>query len=233
MTSESATIGGRNCRIVSLPAPEALLIQPTDTHEEPQVGREAELIAKGAGRPFVLAAFEITDWERELTPWPDKAISASPAVGTHACATLGYIGRQLLPGLRERFGGSLPAVIGGYSLAGLFALWAATESSLFSGVAAASPSVWIRGWNDYAESHPTKARQVFLSLGRREEKTRNKAIAQVGDNLRRYHAQLEAQTGAGNTALAWNDGGHFSDSARRTADAFAWNIRKLTQQPLI
>lgn len=229
MTRESLTIGGKNCRMFSLASPAALLVRPMGLHEEPQIDREAELIAGSAGKPFVLAAFEIRNWEEELTPWPDSAISASPAVGTHARTTLEYIEQKLLPRLKESFGSSLPIIIGGYSLAGLFALWAATETDLFRGVAAASPSVWIKNWNDYAASRPTNARQIFLSLGKREEKTRNKAIAQVGNNLRSYHSLLETQIGADNTTLVWNDGGHFNDSTRRTADAFAWNLKKLTE----
>lgn len=229
MTQESPTIGGKKCRMFSLASPVALLVQPMGLHEEPQIGHEAELIAGSAGKPFVLAAFEITNWEEELTPWPDRAISASQAGGTHGRATLEYIEQKLLPSLKERFGSSLPIIIGGYSLAALFALWAAAETDTFKGVAAASPSVWIKDWNEYAENRPTNARQIYLSLGKREEKTRNKAIAQVGNNLRRYHSLLETQIGTGNTTLVWNDGGHFNDSMRRTADAFAWNLKKLTE----
>ena len=43
---------------------------------------------------------------------------------------------SLLPALRERYG-DLPAVIGGYSLGGLFSLWAAAQTDSFRAVAAA------------------------------------------------------------------------------------------------
>ena len=39
--------------------------------------------------------------------------------------------------------------IGGYSLAGLFSLWAAYQTDVFSGFAAASPSVWFPGFIEY------------------------------------------------------------------------------------
>lgn len=42
---------------------------------------------------------------------------------------------SLFPALRERFG-DLPAVIGGYSLGGLFSLWAAAQTDSFRAVAA-------------------------------------------------------------------------------------------------
>lgn len=41
--------------------------------------------------------------------------------------------------------------LGGYSLAGLFSLWAAYQTNLFAGIAAASPSVWFPGFLDYAK----------------------------------------------------------------------------------
>lgn len=74
--------------------------------------------------------------------------------------------------------------IGGYSLAGLFALWAAYQTDRFSGVAAASPSVWFPGFSAYMREHRMKTGTVYLSLGDREEKTRNPVMAQVGACIR-------------------------------------------------
>ena len=62
--------------------------------------------------------------------------------------------------------------IGGYSLAGLFSLWAAYQTDVFSGIAAASPSVWFPGFIEYMKEHEIKSETVYLSLGDREEKTR-------------------------------------------------------------
>ena len=108
----------------------------------------------------------------------------------------------------------------GYSLAGLFALWAACQTERFSGVAAVSPSVWYPGWLDYLRAHPLRAQRVYLSLGDREEKTRNPVMATVGSALRETQALL---TAAGiETQLDWNPGNHFVDSDKRTARGMAW-----------
>ena len=48
--------------------------------------------------------------------------------------------------------------LGGYSLAGLFALWAAYQTDVFSDVAAASPSMWFPGFTGYMEEHHIKSR---------------------------------------------------------------------------
>ena len=63
--------------------------------------------------------------------------------------------------LRERFG-ALPCIIGGYSLGGLFALWAARNTDAFTAVAAASPSLWINGWGEYAAAHPILSPQATI-----------------------------------------------------------------------
>ena len=63
---------------------------------------------------------------------------------------------------------------------------------------------------------------VYLSLGDKEEKTRNPVMAAVGDRIRET---CEVLRGKGiNTVLEWNQGNHFKDADIRTAKAFAWVI---------
>ena len=116
-------------------------------------------------------------------------------------------------------------LLGGYSLAGLFSLWAAYQTDAFSGIAAASPSVWFPGWMEYAEKNEPKARRMYLSLGDKEERTRNPVLRQVGQCIRRQY-DLLIQSGIPAT-LEWNDGNHFQDADIRCAKGFAWLIQKL------
>jgi predicted alpha/beta superfamily hydrolase len=113
--------------------------------------------------------------------------------------------------------------IGGYSLAGLFALWAAYRTDVFKGVAAASPSMWFPGFADYMNENEIKTGAVYLSLGDKEEKARNPVMATVGDRIREAHAML---SGHGvKCTLEWNEGNHFKDTDIRTAKAFSWLIK--------
>ena len=219
------TIAGRTCHLFEQAVPQCLLVQPLGVHEKETLPNEMEEIATASPVSFAMAAFEIEDWERDLMPWGDPAVSKRPEAGTGAVDTLRYLLGGLLPWLKERYG-ELPVVLGGYSLAGLFSLWAACEINAFTGIAAASPSVWIQGWPEYAASHPLQARQVYLSLGEREEKTRNRAIAQIGERIRNEHALAERQLGESNCALEWNPGGHFADCEQRLARAFIWNLQR-------
>ena len=175
---------------------------------------------------FVMATFDTNEWARALMPWRDDAVSRDEEVGLHSRDTLCFILNELLPVLRSRYG-NLPCIIGGYSLGGLFALWAARETDAFCAVAAASPSLWIEGWMLYAQAHPLLAKCAYLSLGDREEHCRNQRMCRIGDCVRLEHELLRMQLVESNTTLQWNPGGHFGEEAERTAKAFAWCMNRI------
>lgn len=220
-------ISGRRCLLYTEgEEPQVLLIQTLGKQELGSIDNEVELIRQVVGDiGFVMAAFAIGDWEVELTPWHDPEVSTRKAVGEHAFDTLDYITDDLIPYLKEQFG-NLPVVLGGYSLGGLFSRWVASESDKFAAVSCVSPSLWIAGWKAYSESHPVKAKNVYLSLGDREEFTKERAVSQVGDNVRWEHEHLKQLLGEDHTTLEWNPGNHFQDGAKRTAKGFAWCIKK-------
>ena len=224
---QTLQICGRECLLYTEgQQPQVLLIQTLGTQERDSIDSEVEMIRDMSGASFVMAAFAIGDWEVELTPWHDPAVSKRQDVGEHAFDTLDYITQSLIPYLQKRFG-SLPVVLGGYSLGGLFSRCAVSKAECFKAVAAVSPSLWIDGWCGFSDAHAVCARYVYLSLGDREEHSRNKAIAQVGDNVRWEHEHLKQVLGTDNTTLEWNTGNHFTDAARRTAKGFAWCVNKI------
>lgn len=227
---QTTDIGGRECLLyIEGEEPKVLLIQTLGAQERDGIDSEVDMIGKLAGTSFVMAAFAIGDWEVELTPWYDPAVSRRKDVGEHASDTLDYITGRLIPWLTKHYG-PLPIVLGGYSLGGLFARWAVSTIECFEAAAAVSPSLWIVGWRGFSDAHAVYARYVYLSLGDREEHTRNKAIAQVGDNIRWEHEHLKQELGHDRTVLEWNPGNHFVDGARRTAKGFVWCIEKTISQ---
>lgn len=223
MRSDVILIDGRTCRLFGMEEPGCILIQPSARHENATLEAEAGKIAALSPFPFVLATVELEDWIVDLMPWPDRNISRDAAAGEQAQNTLDYILLSLLPALQERYG-DLPVILGGYSLGGLFALWAASQTDRFAAIAAASPSVWIRNWIPYAEKHPPLCDAVYLSLGEQEEHVKNQAIARVGDCLRAQYDLLKRQLGPERCTLVWEAGNHFTDNDGRLARAFAWCI---------
>ena len=226
MNYEASIIDGRECFVCSSVRPKYILIQTLGNHERGIFDRTAELISTACGVPFVLAAFQVFDWDLDLTPWHDDAINRKPEEGTQAGNTLRYVTESLLPALEAEYG-KLPVILGGYSLGGLFALWSSMQTDRFAAIAAASPSLWIKDWLDFAKTHPVKAAKVYLSLGDQEEHVKNRSIARVGDSVRGEYELLKASLGNDSCTLVWNPGGHFQDEGKRLAAAFSWCITEL------
>ena len=164
------------------------------------------------------------DWNADLSPWEAPPVFGSEGFAGGAEETLKYVTDQLIPELTEN--SDVKINIGGYSLAGFFALWAAYQTDLFKGVAAASPSVWFPGWIDYAETNAIKTGKVYLSLGDKEEKTRNPVMRTVGDNIRKQFELLQADSDCGKCTLEMNQGNHFKEPDIRTAKGFAWLLNE-------
>ena len=214
--------GDKPCRIYGTDCAEYLLLQMTDEHELQHMDNEISAIAQGSAHSFLFAAVPVKNWNDELSPWKSPAVWGKESFGGNAAGTLRFLTEQAIPTLKQQF--ALPEnvriILGGYSLAGLFALWASTQTALFSGVAAASPSVWFPGWLEFEQQHPIQTQHIYLSLGDKEEHTKNAVMAVVGDNIRTLHSQLIAR--GADCTLEWNSGGHFKDADLRTARAFRW-----------
>ena len=217
MTKKEYTLSDRTCFLYQDEAAKHLLIQPIDEHDLEGLDLEVETIKELSDKPFSLVAFMIKDWNQELTPWVAPPVFGKTPFGDGAEKTLEFITSQLLPEVQENY----PyLILGGYSLAGLFALWAGYQTDLFEGIAAASPSVWYPQWIDYASENKPFAKSIYLSLGDKEEKAKNPIMAQVGNAIRKQHELLTEQKV--NTILEWNAGNHFVDSDKRMAKGFAW-----------
>ena len=219
--------GDRPCRIYGADCAEYLLLQMTDEHELQRMDNEVAAIAQGAAHPFLFATVPVKNWNDELSPWEAPAVWGKESFGGDAADTLHFLIERGIPTLKQQFHlpENIKIILGGYSLAGLFALWASTQTDLFYGIAAASPSVWFPGWMEFEQQHPIQAQRIYLSLGDREERTRNATMAAVGDNIRALHRELAGRSK--DCTLEWNSGGHFKDTDLRTARAFRWAMEDM------
>ena len=221
MIKNEISIDGRLCILYQDEAATHLLIQPIDEHGLELLDQEIEAIKKLSDKPFSLVAFMIKDWNQELTPWAAPAVFGKVPFGSGAEKTLEFITSRLLPEVQE----NIPhLILGGYSLAGLFALWSGYQTDKFDGIVAASPSIWFPKWIEYTTDNKPLAKSIYLSLGDKEEKAKNPVMAQVGNAIRRQNELLTGQMD--NTILEWNPGNHFVDSEKRTAKGFAWVMDK-------
>ena len=188
------------------------LIQPVDDHDLTGIEKEFDLIRDLSGKEVQLIAVKVNDWNKDLSPWEAPAVFGIESFGNGASDTLS----EILSLCTDK---DKKCYIGGYSLAGLFALWASAQTGRFEGVAAASPSVWFPDFLEYMHERKPQCRKIYLSLGDREEKTRNPVMATVGDRIRELDAFFVKE--GFDCVLEWNEGNHFKDFDIRTAKAFA------------
>lgn len=198
------------------PKSDTVLIQLIGEHEMSGIESEINEIRKLGPSDFRFIAVKVKDWNYELSPWKAPAVFREEEFGDGAAKTL----KQILTLCENR---DKTYYLGGYSLSGLFALWAAYQTDVFSGVAAASPSVWFPGFVDYMKENKLKCDKVYLSLGKKEEKIRNPVTSKVGDCIREGYNWLKER--GVNCTLEWNEGNHFTEPNIRTAKAFAWLMK--------
>ena len=165
MSAQTMQIGSRPCRIYGEAHAEYLLLQMTGEHELQSMESEVAAIAQSAHH-FLFAAIPVENWNDALSPWEAPAVWGKQGFGGNAGDTLRFLTEQVIPTLEQRYPlpKNIKIILGGYSLAGLFALWASTQTDLFYGIAAASPSVWFPGWKGLGFSNKHFATQNGLCI---------------------------------------------------------------------
>ncbi len=174
--------------------------------------------------PFMLVAIGGLDWNRELSPWEcDGTVRDAEPFGGQAAGFLDELLNRIIPEAES----SLPQPptwrgIAGYSLAGLFALWALWQTESFGRVASASGSLWFPGFIDYARENtmPSTPDAVYLSLGKKETKTPNRMMRHVLNDTRAMEELLNNRNIP--TTLELNPGNHFAQTDLRMARGIHW-----------
>lgn len=176
---------------------------------------------------FSLIAVSELDWNRDMVPWdaPSPFKNGEPCTGG-ADDYLRLLTDTILPEAEKTLAGP-PRWRGlaGYSLAGLFALYAICRTDVFSRFASMSGSLWFPGIQEYLASHAFKRTPdcLYLSLGDKESKTRNPLLQTVRDNtegILAYYKSLGIPT-----EFQWNPGNHYHQTVERTAAGIAWLLK--------
>ena len=161
------------------------------------------------------------DWNNDLSPWPAaRVFRKGEDFGGGADKTIALIREWLEshPGQFEK------TVIAGYSLAGLFALYAAAQLECFDGCVSASGSLWYPDFVQWLESHPVHCGTVYLSLGDQEKKARNPLMASVEEKTNQVYGLISSYAGC---TFVMNPGNHFSDPQGRLLAGIEWVLENL------
>lgn len=170
------------------------------------------------GKDFTLAAISGLNWNRDLSPWETPEIRNNRHGFGGADEYIKKLTNEIMPEIRAKLGFEPEyTAIAGYSLAGLFALYAAYKTDVFSRIASVSGSLWFPGFTDFAETHDfvKTPDRIYLSLGEDEAKTRDKNLAPVLKNTEFLADLYKSQNIP--TIFELNPGNHFTETILRTA----------------
>lgn len=192
------------------------VLQVISENEVDFLEEQVSLLAKELeNKVFYFLNILIPDWNPNLSPWEAPAVFGKEGFGSGAKETLAWIEEKLLPHLLANDAKDKTFVLAGYSLAGLFALWAGTQTASFDGIVAGSPSLWFPKFVDYVRDNEFTASKVYISLGDTEAKTKNQVMQKVADNTEALVQSLKDK--GVDCVFEWNAGNHFKDVAGRMA----------------
>ena len=120
-------------------------------------GLEEKLPLLAQELPPVVLFTAQADGGRDFTPWTAPGVREGEAFTGEAGDYLGFLTERALPLLERDFrAAAQPQRRGilGYSLGGLFALWAQRQGEVFRLAGSLSGSLWYPGWLGYMEQHP-------------------------------------------------------------------------------
>ena len=219
-------------------------LDPVNDDDWENVGKMVHFLVPNSN--FTLIGFKVNAWDYEMGPWETNALGGRK-LGGGADNVLNWLVSSCIPELEKKLSVAYilseaweneenPIVeeegwyreyyIGGYSLAGLFGLWAYLESCVFSGVVSASGSLWYPGFRDYIAGHELiDETKVYLSLGNKEEKSKDKTLASVGYITREMSVFFNHAVKDGvlkDFKYEIEEGNHFKQPQIRLAKGIAW-----------
>ena len=181
-------------------------------------------------------------WEENFSPWcAPRVFAKGPNFGDGAQKTLDTLINQVIPWAESELAES-PAyrMLVGYSLAGLFSLWAGVSqpgapaaphvdapATTFQRIGAVSGSFWFPGLLGYVDQQLSGGvvglTHAYLSLGDREARTPNPQIMHVRENAELLASKL--QNAGIISTFELNRGNHFQNVEGRMQKALDWLVK--------
>ena len=177
--------------------------------------------------PFHLVTISRIEWDQYLSPWPHEPIVYKDDNFTgRSPEYLDRLVHKVIPYAEEKLQSTGASYyLSGYSMAGLFSLWALYNSSSFSGAVSASGSLWYPDFLSYALTHELAAKPdaIYMSLGDREASVRNPFLRTAEDvcrSLENHYRSLGIPS-----VFELNPGNHNQKSVQRTAKGITWLLK--------
>lgn len=177
--------------------------------------------------PFHFVTVTRLRWDEELSPWPHEPIvSKRDHFSGEADEYMRCMADKIIPYAENKLGQPHRRILAGYSMGGLFALYAPYLTNLFSSVVAASGSTWYPNFVQYVREHEflKKPDAVYLSLGNLECRTKNQYLCRTEDCMKQLHEIYQGKDIR--SVFEINPGNHFKDAAYRLAKGITWAFQQ-------
>ncbi len=192
--------------------------------EGEQVWQECQ---KMQTRRHILVEIAGLDWDASLTPWPTGRLfkNDAPCPGLGA-QWLQALTSRVIPAVEARLQPATRRLLAGYSLAGMYAIWAAYNTDAFDGLISGSGSFWYPDFIDYVKTHEFKKVPscIYFSLGDKETRLKNAVLNTVEERTRWLCDHYQAM--GINTVFQLNNGNHYQQPAWRMARGITWALRQ-------
>lgn len=193
----------------------------------PADGQEKESVWQLISGQCAFITIEGFDWNRDMSPWyHDKVFAKGGDFTGKADEYLDRLCEKVIPEAESRFD-LCPEkrYLAGYSLSGLFALYALYRTELFDAAASISGSLWYEGFVDFIKKNEPLRRpeRIYLSLGEKEASSARGIMKQV--LIRTREAEAVYTRSGIQTIFEMNPGNHFT----RVPERIAKGINRLLQ----
>ena len=242
MSEKSLNIAGKKINFFGEEnAPAPIVYLHTFEHEGNIVWEQCQKVGT---KKFILVEIGGVDWNADMSPWPiEKMFAGDIPCSGKAAQWLQVLASQIIPEVESGLAAAQQSAadqklekpkrfIAGYSLAGLFALWAAYNTDIFDGVVSGSGSFWFPGFIEYVRKTEMKRTpcSIYLSLGDRESHVKNETLNKVEENtLWLYNNYREKGY---NAFFEFNTGNHYMQTQRRIAKGIRWSLSANNQRLL-
>lgn len=169
----------------------------------------------------MLIVLEIENWNDDLSPWSASVFKNNDFKG-YGHQTYELIVEEIIPFLQKHFSYHHLFIVG-YSMAGMFSLYTFCQNDLFEGAASCSGSLWYPGFVDFVKMHHHFNKKIYLSLGNKEHKSKNRILNTVKEKTKCVYQILKNNN---HCFYQINIGNHFQNIDQRLLLAMKWLIEK-------
>lgn len=176
---------------------------------------------------FSLVLIQVPEklWNEILSPWPTpKKFPKYLKCQGKAEEYLPILLYQIIPKVHELIPTFGDQVLIGYSLAGLFSLWAACKCNTFKGIGAVSGSFWYPNFEEWFFKHLPSPLPitVYFSSSVKECQSKNPYLAPLQPTIEKIEKYLSEQ--GVRTIFEINEGNHFQNPTQRLMIGLIWTL---------